>query len=137
MHSVSRFQNGITLGYQKYFSNYFWKNIFENIFEKNIYKKYFQYPSVIPFWNRETKCDNMALIKNLFWELKKYFFFKITLYQEKSNLALVGQNLHSRKNLQKQISFIHAQVPRNELVSQNSKKKPLSQNPNYMKDKPV
>ena len=97
---------------------------------KKYLHKIFSIPSVIPFWNRETKCDNMALIKNLFWELKKYIFFKITLYQEKSNLALVGQNLHSRKNLQKQISFIHAQVPRNELVSQNSKKKPLSQNPN-------
>ena len=74
----------------------------------------------------------MALIKNLFWELKKYIFFKITLYQEKSNLALVGQNLHSRKNLQKQISFIHAQVPRNELAPLNSKKMLLSPNPNIV-----
>ena len=37
--------------------------------------------------------------------------------------------MHSRKNLQKQISFICAKVPRNEPVPQNSKKKPLSHNP--------
>ena len=39
------------------------KKIQKNIFEKNIYKKYFQYPSVIPFWNRETQSNAMALIE--------------------------------------------------------------------------
>ena len=33
---------------------------------------------------------------------------------KKSNLALVGQNLHSRKNLQKQISFKCVKVPTTE-----------------------
>ena len=47
-------------------------------------------------------------------------------------MALVVHNLHNRKNLQKQISFICAKVPRNEPVTQNSKKKPLSQNPNMI-----
>ena len=37
-----------------------------------------------------------------------------TLWFKKSNLTLVGHNLNSSKNLQKQISFIYAQVPRNE-----------------------
>merc|ERR1712218_428361 len=73
----------------------------------------------------------MALIKKQFWELLKNIFFKITLYQEKSNLALVVHNLHNRKNLQKQISFTCAKVPRNEPVTQNSKKKPLSPYPIY------
>ena len=45
MHLVSRFQNGITLGYSKYFWT-FKKKHFEkylkNIFDKNIYKKYFR-----------------------------------------------------------------------------------------------
>ena len=45
--------------------------IFFPIFWKNIFKKYFQYQSVIPFWNRETKCHHMALIKTWFEE----FFF--------------------------------------------------------------
>ena len=49
----------------------FWKNIFKKYFWKTIYKKYLQYPSVIPFWNRETECHNMALIKTWFEE----FFF--------------------------------------------------------------
>ena len=104
----------MTLGYQKYFWKYFFEKYFQKYFYQKYFWKYFQYPSVIPFWNRETKCDNMALIKNLFWELKKNIFFKITLYQEKSNLALVGQNLHSRKNLQKQISFKCVKVPTTE-----------------------
>jgi len=45
--------------------------IFFPIFWKNIFRKYFQYLSVIPFWNRETECHNMALIKTWFEE----FFF--------------------------------------------------------------
>ena len=85
-------------------------------FEKNIYKKYFQYPSVIPFRNRETKCYNMALIKKRFWELEKKNVFQNPLYFEKSNLALVGPNLHSRTILQKQISFICMKAPRTEWV---------------------
>ena len=44
-------------------------------------------------------------------------------------MALVVHNLHNRKNLQKQISFICAKVPRNEVGTQNSKKKPLSHHP--------
>ena len=74
-HSVSRFQNGITLRYWKYFLKIFFqkigKNILKNIFEPNIYKKYLQYPSVIPFWNRETECHQMALIKT--WS-EEFFF---------------------------------------------------------------
>ena len=65
------------MGIKKYFWKYFWKNIFENIFEKNIYKKYFQYPSVIPFWNRETKCNPMALIEKWFQAIWKKIFFQI------------------------------------------------------------
>ena len=57
--------------YLEKFWKFFWKKIQKNIFEKNIYKKYLQYPSVIPFWNRENKCHNMALIKTWFEE----FFF--------------------------------------------------------------
>ena len=45
------------------------KKYFEKYFRKIINKKYFQYPSVIPFWNRETECSRMALIKKQFWEL--------------------------------------------------------------------
>ena len=37
--------------------------IFFSKFLKNIFKKYFQYLSVVPFWNRETKCHHMASIK--------------------------------------------------------------------------
>ena len=44
----------------------------------------------------------------------KEFFFQHPKGVKTSNLALVGHNLNSRKNLQKQISFIYAQVPRNE-----------------------
>ena len=66
-HLLSRFQNGITLRYCKYFLKIFFQKIEKKYFEKyfcpNIYKKYLQYPSVIPFWNRESKCHNMALIK--------------------------------------------------------------------------
>ena len=50
------------------FCKYMVKNIFQNIFS-NFLKKYFQYLSVIPFWNRETKCHHMALIKSWFEEL--------------------------------------------------------------------
>ena len=56
----------------KIFWKIFEKNVLKNIFEKNIYKKYFQYLSVIPFWNRETECHNMALIKTWFED----FFFQ-------------------------------------------------------------
>ena len=81
LHLVSQFQNGITLGYWKYFWTYFLKkylkNILKNIFEKNIYKKYFQYPSVIPFWNRETECNLMSngFDRKMIWGdfLKKSF----------------------------------------------------------------
>ena len=45
------------------FLKIFGKKIQKNIFEKNIYKNFFQYPSVIPFWNRETQCNAMALIE--------------------------------------------------------------------------
>ena len=55
----------------------FWKKVKKNIFEKNIYKKYFQYPSVIPFWNRETKCKTLALIENWFGAIWKKIFFLI------------------------------------------------------------
>merc|ERR1712155_506700 len=37
LHSVSRFQNGITLGYRKYF----FQKYFQKYFSKNISKKYF------------------------------------------------------------------------------------------------
>ena len=74
-HLVSQFQNGITLGYCKYFLKYLVSKIFFKIFFpifwKNIFRKYFQYLSVIPFWNRETKCHHMALIKT--W-LEDFFF---------------------------------------------------------------
>ena len=72
-HLLSRFQNGITLRYCKYFLKIFFQKIEKKYFEKyfwpNIYKKYLQYPSVIPFWNRENKCHNMALIKTWFEEI--------------------------------------------------------------------
>ena len=72
-HLLSRFQNGITLRYCKYFLKIFFQKIEKKYFEKyfcpNIYKKYLQYPSVIPFWNRESKCHNMALIKTWFEEI--------------------------------------------------------------------
>ena len=71
------------------FLKIFGKKIQKNIFEKNIYKKYFQYPSVIPFWNRVTECYNMALLENGFEEI----FFSTSqggsLWFKKSNLALV------------------------------------------------
>ena len=73
----------------------------------------------------------MALIKKRFWELEKKNVFQNPLYFEKSNLALVGPNLHSRTILQKQISFICMKAPRTERVAQISKKRPLSPNPNY------
>ena len=71
----------------------------------------------------------MALIKKRFWELEKKNVFQNPLYFEKSNLALVGPNLHSRTILQKQISFICMKAPRTERVAQISKKRPLSPNP--------
>ena len=43
--------------------------IFFPIFGKNIFKKYFQYLSAIPFWNRETECHHMALMKTWFEEI--------------------------------------------------------------------
>ena len=43
----------------------------------------------------------------------------------------MGPNLNRRKNLQQQISFIHAQVPRNEQAPLNSKKMLLSPNPTH------
>ena len=58
----------------------------------------------------------MALIKKRFWELEKKNVFQNPLYFEKSNLALVGPNLHSRTILQKQISFICMKSPRTERV---------------------
>ena len=69
-HLVSRFQNGITLRYWKNFLKIFFKKL-EKIFwiiflTPSIYKKHLQYPSVIPFWNCETKCHHMALIKTWF-----------------------------------------------------------------------
>ena len=57
------------------FLKIFEKKIQKNIFEKNIYKKYFQYPSVIPFWNRETQCNAMALIEIWFRAIWKKIFF--------------------------------------------------------------
>merc|ERR1712038_987620 len=58
----------------------------------------------------------MALIKKRFWELEKKNVFQNPLYFEKSNLALVGPNLHSRTILQKQISFICMKAPKTEWV---------------------
>ena len=57
------------LGIENIFINIFGKNIFENIFQKKISQKYFWYPSVIPFWNRETDCYWMALLKIWFWAI--------------------------------------------------------------------
>ena len=74
-HSASRFQNGITLRYWKYFLEIVFqkigKNILKNIFDQIFTKKYLQYPSVIPFWNREAECHNMALLKT--WS-EEFFF---------------------------------------------------------------
>ena len=75
------------------------------------------------------KCYHAALIENGFEENKISTSKGGPVWLKKSNLALVGQNLNSRKNLQKQISFIHAQVPRNEPAPLNSKKMLLSPNP--------
>ena len=97
------------------FLKIFEKKILKNIFEKNIYKKYFQYPSVIPFWNRETQCYHMALLENGF----DAFFFNIQrdpLVKKKSTMALVGHNLYRRTILQMQISFICMKAPRTEPV---------------------
>ena len=60
------------MGIANIFCKYFVSKIFFPIFWKNIFRKYFQYLSVIPFWNRETECHNMALIKTWFEE----FFFQ-------------------------------------------------------------
>ena len=57
---------------QIFFVNIWWKiffKIFFPIFGKNIFKKYFQYLSAIPFWNRETECHHMALMKTWFEEI--------------------------------------------------------------------
>ena len=72
----------------------------------------------------------MALIKKRFWELEKKNVFQNPLYFEKSNLALVWPNLHSRTILQKQISFICMKAPRTERVARIFKKRPLLPNPN-------
>ena len=48
---------------QIFSENVFFKKLEKIFLTQNIYKKYLQYPSVIPFWNRETECHNMALIK--------------------------------------------------------------------------
>ena len=50
-------------------------------------------------------------------DFKNFFFQHIkggAFGSKKSNLALVIHNLNRKKNLQMQISFIYAQVPRNE-----------------------
>ena len=66
--------------------------------------------------NRLLQCYHMALIENGFDE----FFFSTfkggTLWLKKSNMALVGPNLHSRTILQKQISFMCMKAPTTELV---------------------
>ena len=64
-----------------------WKNILKIIFWKNISKKYFQYFK--------------------FGDFEKKNIFQNPLYFEKSNLALVGPNLHSRTILQKQIDLFY------------------------------
>ena len=51
--------------------------------------------TILESWDQMLK--NWFDKKKQFWELWKNIFFKITLYQEKSNLALVGQNLNNRK----------------------------------------
>ena len=78
---------------QIFFVNIWWKiffKIFFPIFGKNIFKKYFQYLSAIPFWNRETECHHMALMKTWFEEI----FFSTskggTLWIFKNGFCIAG-----------------------------------------------
>ena len=86
------------------------KKIQKNIFEKNIYKKYFQYPSVIPFWNRETQCNAMALIEIWFRAIWKKIFFKIQrggpLVQKKRFLLCRGVNFVNKNSAFLEVSQI-------------------------------
>ena len=77
LHLVSRFLNGIHLDIGNIFCKYIFKKYFKKYFHKNIYKKYFQNPSVISFWNCETKCNAMTLIKKWFEAIWKKIFFQI------------------------------------------------------------
>ena len=120
------------MGIENIFGNIFfknWKKYFEKYFWTNIYKKYFQYPSVIPFWNRETKCYNMALIKKRFGELEKKIFFKILCILKKviwlwsDQICTVEQFCKSRSLL---YVWKHLELNR---WPQFPKKRPLSPNP--------
>ena len=50
-------------------------------------------PSVIPFWNRLTKCNNILKEKVKKIVIGKIFFFDFTSASAKSNLANVGGKL--------------------------------------------
>ena len=86
------------------FYKYLVKNIFQNVFS-NFLEKIFTkniFKSVIPFWNRETKCHHMALIKSWFED----FFFNIQrgdpLDLQKRFLQCGGGNFARKKILQNQ-----------------------------------
>ena len=55
-------------------------------------------PSVIPFWNRLTKCNNILKEKVKKIVIGKIFFFDFTSDSAKSNLANVGGILTRIKN---------------------------------------
>ena len=73
-HSVSRFQNGITLRYWKYFLKIFFQKIGKNIFDTKYLQKIFAIPKCYTILESWEQMPQHGFDKNL---IRRIFFFNI------------------------------------------------------------
>ena len=85
-----------------------WYNtkVFDIFFQK-YFKKYFQYSSALPFWNRETKCYKLALIKKDLKQFEKNIFSNRTLVFSKMKIGHGGFFLKKKSMTNKIKKFLY------------------------------